>query len=157
MVYIPTQTTLLKNTKVYYSNLLPFSQPNIAKYSERINIEFPDVVLIPQATEPEAMASNRETVEMNTELVKPIEKKEVAATLHQEGKVHLIVGAFSSELIANTFISELKAKGFKAYIQGKNAAGLIRVSCNSFRSKTEATNAKAELPSDIMNAWVLAE
>lgn len=157
MIYVPTQTSLLKNTKVYYSNLVSFSASQDKKYSERISVEFPTLPAVEASAVNSSVQTIAETSTSNT-VSQPVVEHEVKTEklVSKAGKVHLIVGAFSSEDLANSLISELNAKGFHAYLQGRNSTGLYRVSCNNFTNKSEATIAKAELPSE-MSAWILAE
>ena len=160
MVYIPTQTTLLKNTKVYYSNLLPIGETYQAVYSERIAVALPSVQMPVVSEEVAASESANETpvtaaANAASEAAVPAVSKPVEVASSKKG-AHLIVGAFSTEEIAKSYISELSSKGYQAYIQGKSASGLFRVSCKHFSSKVEASSAKAELPADI-NGWVLSE
>jgi cell division septation protein DedD len=158
MIYVPTQTSLLKNTKVYYSNLVPFSASQDIKYSERISVALPALPAVEASAAVNSAVQATAETSTNKVVSEPVIEHEVKTEklISKAGKVHLIVGAFSSEDLANSLISELNAKGFHAYLQGRNSTGLYRVSCNSFTNKSDATIAKAELPSE-MGAWILAE
>lgn len=69
---------------------------------------------------------------------------------------HLIVGCFSTEQNAKKLISELKLKGFNAYIVDvKN--GLHRVSACKSASDTALNNAKNKLSPLQISGWILRD
>ena len=69
---------------------------------------------------------------------------------------HLIVGCFSTEQNAKKLISELKQKGFNAYIVDvKN--GLHRVSACKSTSDTALNNAKQKLSPLQISGWILRD
>lgn len=71
-------------------------------------------------------------------------------------KIHIIAGAFQSEVNANKKIEELQAKGYDAKILGKNNWGLTQVSVGSFATKEEAQEVIEEVRSNTSpDAWIL--
>ncbi|TCI92152.1 SPOR domain-containing protein [Tenacibaculum sp. M341] len=73
-------------------------------------------------------------------------------------KIHIIAGAFQSEVNANKKIEELQAKGYDAKILGKNNWGLTQVSVGSFATKEAAQEVIEEVRSNTSpDAWILVK
>ena len=71
-------------------------------------------------------------------------------------KYHIIAGAFEFPINAEKKLKQLKAKGFKAHILGKNAYGLTQVAYESFSSRTVALKRLEEIRViDSKDAWFL--
>ena len=154
-VYIPVQTNLLKGFNASFSSLNPFSfsTQTIAKYSERIPVALPNLQLLAIDVD----ITNNEIANQRNTTSEPIVASTSVVAIKSNNKFHLIVGAFATQENANQLISELNQKGFHAYVQGTSGSGLIRVSCNGFSNKTEATSAKATAKEQGVDAWLLQE
>ncbi len=73
-------------------------------------------------------------------------------------KIHIIAGAFQSEVNASKKIEELQAKGYDAKILGKNNWGLTQVSVGSFATKEAAQEVIEEVRSNTSpDAWILVK
>lgn len=71
---------------------------------------------------------------------------------------HVVAGAFQFKGNAEKKVSQLKAKGFKAAILGKNKWGLTQVAYESFYKKTDAFKSLASVrKSDSKDAWLLVK
>lgn len=156
-IYIPTSTNLFnKGYQFQYSSFNPFSTANTiqTKYSERIITELPK-----QYDAKIEIEENTETNKNNklVESVKSIKVIEPIVSNDTKSKIHLIVGSFATQENANELIATLKSSGYDAYVQGKSASGLIRVSCKLFGSKEEASAAKNNVKQQGLDAWILQE
>jgi len=152
-LYIPTQTNLLKGTHVNLSSFNPFANNSefIAKYSERIPVALPSMETPDFADN----TTNRFPSIANAPIANNTVTSKPVIETNSVNKFHLIVGAFATQENANHLVAELNQKGFHAYIQGTSGSGLIRVSCNGFSSKSEATSAKIEAKEKGVDAWLL--
>jgi len=156
IIYFSTQKNIVENVNIVYSNLNPFNaESTVPAYSERIPVVLPTLT-VPQKME---LPITEETATETNEVATTLLKATPAEIIEQKNTntIHLIVGAFATEQNANDLISELKNKGFNAYLQGKNSSGLFRVSCNKFSNKHEALSAKATIKETGLDAWVLEE
>lgn len=71
---------------------------------------------------------------------------------------HVIAGAFQFTENAEKKVNQLKAKGFKAIILGKNKWGLTQVAYASFYKKTDAFKSLASVrKTDSRDAWLLVK
>ena len=71
---------------------------------------------------------------------------------------HVIAGAFQFTENAEKKVNQLKAKGFKAIILGKNKWGLTQVAYESFYKKTDAFKSLASVrKTDSKDAWLLVK
>ena len=83
----------------------------------------------------------------------PLSKTTTSVSISKSSR-HLIVGCFATEENANQLITELKQKGFNAYIVDvKN--GLHRVSACKSNSDSVLNNAKEKLLSLQISGWIL--
>jgi hypothetical protein len=150
--YIPTQTNFLKSTQVNLSSFNPFvgNSQVIAKYSERIPVLLPslETINIENNNSSSVTSANESTA---------VSAPNNNSAASDKNKFHLIVGSFSTQENATDLVNNLNKNGFKAYIQGTSNNGLIRVSCNGFASKEEATQAKLEARQKGVEAWLLQE
>ena len=90
----------------------------------------------------------------NQEIETKVEKTEPSIETSTSNHIHLISGCFSDKHNAETFVNELKSKGYQAHIVDKNK-GLFRVSAQSFNSKSEAKSFKDKLSNDGYSSWIL--
>tara|TARA_R110001632_G_scaffold112095_1_gene222988 strand:+ start:14992 stop:15894 length:903 start_codon:yes stop_codon:yes gene_type:complete len=71
---------------------------------------------------------------------------------------HVIAGAFQFTENAEKKVNQLKSKGFKAIILGKNKWGLTQVAYESFYKKTDAFKSLASVrKTDSKDAWLLVK
>ena len=71
---------------------------------------------------------------------------------------HVIAGAFQFTENAEKKVNQLKSKGFKAIILGKNKWGLTQVAYASFYKKTDAFKSLASVrKTDSKDAWLLVK
>lgn len=71
---------------------------------------------------------------------------------------HVIAGAFQFKENAQKKVDQLKAKGFDAYILGKNKWGLTQVAYESFLKRTDAFKSLASVrKTDSKDAWLLVK
>ncbi len=71
---------------------------------------------------------------------------------------HIVAGAFEFHENAEKKLKELKAKGFKATILGKNKWGLIQVSYSSHNTRAEAYKDMEEIRNSVStDAWLLVK
>lgn len=88
---------------------------------------------------------------------KPLSPIKIALNLNN-GKYHLVAGAFREKENALTKIDQLKAKGFPARTIGKNKYGLHQVVYSSFENKNEALQQLRKVKlEDNKNAWLLVQ
>lgn len=70
------------------------------------------------------------------------------------GSYHLIGGCFSKKENAESFVLDMKAKGYAAFILDQNK-GLHRVSISQFETRDAAKEIKSELKGEDISTWVL--
>ncbi len=94
--------------------------------------------------------SNSET---GAEQQKPV--MEAVNNTVSDNAYFIVAGCFKEEANADKMLESLKAKGFNALIQGKNAAGLTIVCYSGFATKQEAVGELAKIKSENdQNAWL---
>ena len=90
----------------------------------------------------------------------PLELPAVNITLNkkQQGKHHVIAGAFRIERNAEKKVAQLKKKGYAAHYLGTNKFGLHQVSYSSFEDPKEALSFLKEIRrTESRDAWLLSE
>lgn len=86
----------------------------------------------------------------------PLPTIELNLTKEINKPYHVVAGAFQFENNANKKVTQLKAKGYNAYILGKNKWGLTQVAYDSYADKYEAyKNLNAIRKADSKDAWLL--
>lgn len=88
----------------------------------------------------------------------PLPTVELNVTKELPRPYHVVAGAFQFEENAQKRVNQLKAKGFDAYVLGKNKWGLIQVAYASFYKKTDAFKSLASVrKTDSKDAWLLVK
>ncbi|MEM9363241.1 MAG: SPOR domain-containing protein [Bacteroidota bacterium] len=90
----------------------------------------------------------------------PLELPAVNITLtkKQQGKHHVIAGAFRIEQNAEKKVAQLKKKGYAAHYLGTNKFGLHQVCYSSFENSKEALSFLREIRrTESRDAWLLSE
>lgn len=86
----------------------------------------------------------------------PLPTIELNVTKEVNKPFHLVAGSFQFEENAKKKVKQLKSKGYKAYILGKNKWGLTQVAYDSYADRYEAyRNLNAIRKSDSKDAWLL--
>ena len=112
-------------------------QQNFAKQQEKVNEKIQTATFVIENPLP--------TIELN--VTKELPKA-----------YHVIAGAFQFEENAQKKVSQLKSKGYDAYILGKNKWGLTQVAYASFHKKSEAFQGLAKVRiEDSKDAWLLVK
>ncbi|WP_370390376.1 SPOR domain-containing protein [uncultured Winogradskyella sp.] len=76
----------------------------------------------------------------------------------QSGNYHVVAGAFRVESNSVKKVNQLRAKGYKARVIGKNRYGLHEVVYESFETRTEAINALYKIRREHnRDAWLLVK
>jgi hypothetical protein len=76
----------------------------------------------------------------------------------QSGNYHVVAGAFRVESNSVKKVNQLRAKGYKARVIGKNRYGLHEVVYASFETRTEAINALYKIRREHnRDAWLLVK
>lgn len=86
----------------------------------------------------------------------PLPTVELNVTKEVNKPYHLVAGSFQFKENADKKVEQLKAKGYKAYVLGKNKWGLTQVAYDSYADKYEAyRNLNAIRKADSKDAWLL--
>lgn len=76
----------------------------------------------------------------------------------QTGNYHVVAGAFRVQANSVKKVNQLRAKGYKARVIGKNRYGLHEVVYSSFETRAEATNALYKIRREHnRDAWLLVK
>ena len=80
-------------------------------------------------------------------------QKPIAEPTHLE--FFIVAGCFKDAGNADNLVAALKAKGFDAFIKGKNANGLTMVCYQGFENKADATTMLSKIRTETdQNAWI---
>ncbi|MDT8393844.1 MAG: SPOR domain-containing protein [Bacteroidales bacterium] len=115
----------------------------------------------PAELTPKTASSNNFRVIPETVAEEPLTSHEapayaVAEPENLRTRYQIVVGAFSEQSNASTFVDELRSKNYDAAITGESKGGLTRVSINGSDQKNEALNILAQIRNNINpNAWLL--
>ena len=86
----------------------------------------------------------------------PLPTIELKVTKEVNKPYHVVAGSFQFEENATKKVNQLKGKGYKAYILGKNKWGLTQVAYDSYADKYEAYKSlNAVRKVDSKDAWLL--
>ena len=151
--WIPMKTDMLKgNGNFQYSDLNPFSyQKTLGMYSE-FDLDIPNVdsvmkvdftALDDKISEVNSINKN-DYVEMPESTYVDIEVPEINYSKTEEKTYFVIGGCFSDKTNAETFVNDLKSKGFDAQLVDFHK-GLHRVAFGKFDSRNEAKSAKSDI------------
>jgi hypothetical protein len=159
--WIPMKTDMLKGDGNFqYSDLNPFSfQKSEGIYSE-YELEIPDVdsVMVVDFTLLDNTVNNiteNDFVETPESTYVDSVVPEINYTANNEKAYFVIGGCFADKINAETFIQDLKSKGFDAQLVDFHQ-GLHRVAFGKFESRKEAKTAKSDITSSgEYSAWVL--
>jgi hypothetical protein len=91
-------------------------------------------------------------------LPNPMEAIDLTLQEKQNGKYHVVAGAYRSEQNANKAMNQLLKQGFDAHLLTKNKYGLIPVAFGSYSNLKEAQNLKLQIKAkDSVDAWLLID
>lgn len=172
LIYLPTQTNLLKKAPFHASELNPFSDKICEVYQPR-KVEAP-VVSIPAEEQSVSLPSDERYIyyslflpsEKEGELpkktvdLKPLQSKvestrvALSAPIYS-GYYHIVVGCFSVKENAVNLVEKLRSEGHKAQILDEYK-GLYRTTISSYASKEEALTALSQVKKEGRpNAWLI--
>lgn len=140
--YFTTTPQVFENNSGF--NWISYSR-NISNEMVKDNAAPEETVTSTENTSPEREAAVEKVVE---------EKMEIAAPAPVKGHYHIVVGSFKDQENASTYISELQAKGYDAYLaQGDQS--YQRVAIGNFVTEDEARNALAGIKQNVHpHSWI---
>lgn len=149
---------VLLATAIGYSYFTTAPQPfesvsgfNPLSYSRSVS----DINSLMVVSEEEAIeATTPNTNNMAEEVATPV--KETANPVQVVGHYHIVVGSFKEEKYASNYITELKAKGYDAYLAEGNMA-FSRVAIGNFMNEEEARNALNGIRQSVnSDSWIFS-
>ena len=171
--WIPLKTDLFKDKgNFHYSDLNPFTF-NKERLYHKENISTVSIEKITETPSLEKLSENGDyvvlpldeaghyvTVKLHKEEIIPeiettfVEKEIIEEPIVVTGNYHLIGGCFSKIDNAESFVEEMKGKGYNAFILDQHK-GLNRVSIMQAPSRNEAKELRSELKTKDISSWVL--
>ena len=158
--WIPSQTNAIQRGGISLSDFNPFhkvKQNNYNPRTEKIDfstIKNSSIYLEEFISESNTVLAELKEVKVETTYVDVLPKVKVEDTASYTNKYHIIGGCFKRLDYAESFVSELKGKGFNAFIIDKKK-GLNRVVIDSYSNRTEAKTILKQLKSEGQSGWIL--
>jgi cell division protein FtsN len=144
-------------TNKTWSDLIENINPNVNVYNYQLDEDLYIPVLLSKSNQNKETTEIKYTYNIESEVDNTHNKTKTTLQTEENTStenIHLISGCFSEKQNAETFVKELKSKGYNAHIVDKNK-GLYRVSAQSFSSKSEAKSFKHKLSNDGYSSWIL--
>lgn len=162
--WIPMKTDMFRsNGNFQYSDLNPFSfQKTEGMYSE-FDLDIPNVdtllkvdfTLLENITSKDNVTTDLVTLEEPESTYVDVSVPEINYTPTSEKAYFVIGGCFADKINAETFVADLKSKGYDAQLVDFHQ-GLHRVAFGKYESRNDAKVAKSDITtSGEYSAWVL--
>lgn len=174
-LWIPMKTKVLQSGIVASQDFNPFTSQPQAEYSkvanedsnfEKVEYQADWETLIKDLPQEVKIFSYKFDedfyipVRLEKEIVETtfVENKvtEIAAPATKTANVHVIAGCFGEKENADSFVADMNAQGYSAFILDKHK-GLHRVSVIQAQSKSEASEKRAELTAAGLSSWILSK